>query len=205
MNGKYLGTDGKNDGKIYVVGDKKSQKMIRNNTKNNLITSTENVNICLQTTRAELSESVDVFERTKSNGGKFEECSVIDNADNIYRGTTGSGTKRDATSTLPDVPGNDNTSIHSHVLEYWTEIVNGKEVYIFGNASRPSSPDDNIIVNDVTTFRSFKRNIIVGYAPPTFGDEYHLNNRESMIYFFDRNSDLKTSLSIDTAKKILKR
>lgn len=46
---------------------------------------------------------------------------------------------------------------------------------------------------------------IEGYAPPTFGDEYHLNNRESMIYFFDRNSDLKTSLSIDTAKKILKR
>ncbi len=154
--GKTIGRDENTDDKIFIVKDKTSIGKIKDNKKAGKTTPTKSVSIAVETTKTELREAIDVLGRTE---GTSEESSVISNTGVVSRGVSGSGkaqTRSDGTvvytAELPAVAGNDNTSIHSHILKIkWNEDGSTGS----SSASKPG-PDDP------KTFKGYKSNIIVG-------------------------------------------
>jgi hypothetical protein len=154
-NGEVIGNDGKKDQNVHLVTDKSSIETIKTNEKAGEKTDLTTVTVDVTTTQTELTESLDVLKRTDANGGLREETSVVTPEGEVTRGKTGNYSDGKVTkATLPAVPGNDNTSIHSHRT--------GVTATGGDNALNPG-PDDP------TTFEGFKLNIIVG----PFGDPYY--------------------------------
>ena len=146
--GKIIGSDGKVDENIHIVSNKSDIKTIEKNEKEGNSTQASDVNIDFTTTRTELSESLNVLDRTNKNGGFAEETSVVTPEGEIHRGETGKKSDGGVTSaTLPHVDGGNNTSIHSHPTAT-TEATGW-------NALRPGPGDPK-------AFSGFSRNIIVG-------------------------------------------
>jgi len=173
-NGKVIGSDGKNDDNIHIVSNKSDIKTIKANNKEGKSTDVSEMSIDFTTTRTELSESLNVLDRTVKNGGFAEETSVVTPEGEIYRGETGETPNGGiASATLPFVEGEDNTSIHSHPTA--TTVTTG------WNALRPG-PDDP------KAFEGYKRNIIVGALGDPQTDQ-HGNDvpRPHGAAFFGRN------------------
>ena len=101
-----------------------------------------------------MTESLDVLKRTINNGGNAEETAVIDNNNNPTRGIAATRIEGNLSMTdLPNVPGDNNTSIHSHVpLE---PSVNAAGNIVYSSALKPGPADP-------AAFSKFKLNIIVG-------------------------------------------
>ena len=78
MNGKWLGTDGKNDYKVYFVDDSKSQKQLKQDARAHRYTSSS-IKSEISTTAFVLQEVVDVYDRTagEGNNGQYEEASAV--------------------------------------------------------------------------------------------------------------------------------
>jgi RHS repeat-associated protein len=186
-HGKYLGWDGINDDNVFIVDDNKSTKIIKQNEKRGLTTDASSVTIALKTTLTELRESMNVLQRTIDNGGFKEESSVVTHDGRIFRGSSGAFTTSGiATAELPIVPGNNNTSIHSHLTG---ETATGWWLPFMG----PGDP---------RVFSNYQRNIIVGKFAPE-GDAVG-GHRKSGAVFYDRNSkDPIGTLYSDPIYKIL--
>ncbi len=140
-NGKHLGTDGIDDGEIYIVTDTKERKQIKNNGGNveyGSISSAQNIgNVEV------LKASTDVLDRTTKNGAIAEECAVVPKNGKAVSGEKGTY----SLATLPNVE-NPLASIHSHS---WNPN-NGK---IGDLATNPSGIDK-------TAFENYDINVIVG-------------------------------------------
>ena len=88
QTGKYLGTDGKTDGKVYVVTDNKEAKSISKNTKAGQTTSTSDVKSSIQLpsayVRGKMGEAVDRSNKPTADdkkGGFHEEGGVFGTKD----------------------------------------------------------------------------------------------------------------------------
>ena len=77
MNGKYLGNDGNNDDKVYLIGSRKDIKLIRKNHKNGKTTQCDRVTIRLQTTKQVVSKIKEVSDRLYKNNGFCEEGASV--------------------------------------------------------------------------------------------------------------------------------
>jgi RHS repeat-associated protein len=158
-NGKFLGTDGVDDGKKYVVTDKQEKKEIKSTNKEGGTTQVSDVSSSKQLpSDAALSESLNVLERTEANGGLREESSKVMTDGTVARGKTGEmPTIKDgvqtAKATLPGTPaGKDvEATIHSHPTKVQIE---GDKAYP-QTATNPSGQDES-------TFKNYGINIIVG-------------------------------------------
>ena len=110
---------------------------------------------------AALGESLNVLDRTDSNGGLREESSLVMNDGSVAKGKTGdlptiSDGVQTAKADLPAIPGGKTsadveTTIHSHPTEI--QIQDGKAYP--QSATNPSDQDK-------TTFKNYGTNIIVG-------------------------------------------
>ena len=140
-DGNYLGTDGEDDGEIYIVTDRKERKQISKNegkVEPGSISSAQNIgNVEV------LKASIDVLDRTTNNGAIAEECSVVPKNGKAVSGQQGTY----STATLPHVD-DPLASIHSHS---WNPN-NGK---IGDLATNPSGIDK-------TAFENYDINVIVG-------------------------------------------
>lgn len=175
-NGKVIGNDGKDDGKVHLVTNKKDIKVIKGNDKSGGTTSADDINIKLTTTQTVLRESLHVLRRTK---GAKEEGSVVTPKGEIYRAKSGKGVEPGMVSStvLPKVPGDDNTSIHSHPT-----VMVGK--YGF-DATQPGPADP-------TAFENYSLNVIVGALGPPKVDKGENVPRQTGAAFFKRNITTKT-------------
>jgi hypothetical protein len=188
-NGKVIGNDGQKDDNIHIVTDRKEIKTIQQNHKKNTSTPLEKVKSGTMTTRTELTEALDVLARTEANGGKNEEASVVTPNGQVVRGQTANG----ESGTFPYVEGNNNTSIHSHPLNI--EVTDGGITSY--SATEPSKPPT--VQNDVTAFKDYQRNIIVGFLGfARFGET---PDKGAVIY--DRNGDTQATLKKSAIIKIL--
>ena len=211
-HGKYLGTDGKDDGKKYVVTNKKDEKSIKKKTKKGETVQTDQVkSAVLLPSDAALRESLDVLDRTQQNGGKREESSFVMNDGTVVRNAPGPeviyGKDKYAKTFTPKIPPGYTDSdvevmIHSHPTK--AEIIS--EYLYVGNALE-------LDTFDITAFSRFKTNIVVGYLGKS--NAYKVNNNgktEYNIYkpslglaIYDGNGKLKLKLSTKAVKRILER
>ena len=218
-HGKYLGTDGKDDGKKYVVTDKKDEKSIKSKTKKGETVQTDQVKsaVLLPSDQA-LQESLNVLERTQQNGGKREESSIVMIDGTVVTGEPGPevkyGEDEYANGALPDLPqgysdSDVEASIHSHPTAVEIIPVDGKDRVFAGNATEPSRIDK-------TTFSRFKTNIIVGYLGQVTARRDYLNSTTGKreiriikppmgIVIYDKNSDKTIKLSTKAVKRVLER
>lgn len=151
--GKYLGTDGNDDGMVYLISDKKSQRIIKSNNRKNCTTTISDVKADVSTSINVLIEAVNVYNRTVMNGGEDEECSAFDCDGNLIRGARGHGGE----AKLPISEGS--VSIHSHRL---TTEKQGKST-IYRTPELPSTIKNSGRKEcDETSFVGFDLNIIVG-------------------------------------------
>gem|GEM_PF-3404359 len=161
-NGKKIGTDGINDGKKFVVTDKKETKAIKKTDKSGGTTQVSEVTTAQQLpSDTALTESLDVLSRQESNGGLKEEASLVMNDGTVLKSPTGTapvitGGVSTATTKLPNLPAGSTTadveaSIHSHPTEVQES---GGQVFPH-SANTPSAADTG-------TFSQFSTNIIVG-------------------------------------------
>ncbi|WP_299365575.1 DUF6443 domain-containing protein [Winogradskyella sp.] len=161
-NGKKIGTDGIDDGKKYVVTDKKEVKSIKKTDKAGGTTQVSDVSSAQQLpSDAVLTESVNVLDRQIDNGGLKEEASIVMNDGTVVKAPTGTEPViKDGVSTattyLPSVPEGKSASdveatIHSHPTKV-QEV--GDQVFPH-SASVPSGAD-------LTVFKNYDTNVIVG-------------------------------------------
>ncbi|MBR4786281.1 MAG: hypothetical protein IK013_00140 [Bacteroidales bacterium] len=196
MSGRYLGTDGKNDDKIYFVANRSDKRKIKQNNKARLTTDVENVTVKISTTKCAIWATEDVYSRTEENGGYCEEATsvfpdglIIDykrGPDARY--TTG---KKGYVDLPNDYERNgDGILIHSHPL--WKYVSYDKSEYRWDVSSKLDADDME---------QSFKNAgfIIVGKTMPSDVFEY----RRSMAYFFEHGG-FKGRVSIRAIKRVNK-
>ena len=161
-NGKKIGTDGIDDGKKYVVTDKKEAKSVKKTGKKGGTTQVSEVSSAQQLpSDAALTESINVLDRQVANGGLKEEASLVMNDGTVVSSPTGTepvidGGVSTATTSLPNLPAGTTTAdveatIHSHPTEV-QEV--GEQVFPH-SANTPSAADTG-------TFSQYNTNIIVG-------------------------------------------
>lgn len=162
QKGQYLGTDGQNDERRYVVTDSKQADEISKTNKAGGTTSATEISSAVELpSKIVLSEALDVLDRTIKNGGLREESSIVNGNGYISRAYTGPEAKiendvQTAETNLPLLwpgtsPAQAQATIHSHPTKV---ITDGDKVYP-QSANSPSN-------TDVNTFKQFKTNIIVG-------------------------------------------
>ncbi len=188
--GKKIGNDGLSDNNVHLVSSKESIKTISSNNKAGSSTNTSNVKIDVTTTKTVLKEAHDVLSRTEKNGGLSEESSVVTPSGEISKGSKGQVTSGGiAKTTLPQVEGNNNTSIHSHPTET-TEKVGW-------SALRPGPEDPN-------TFKGYELNIIVGpLGDPQIDQQGNDIPRVNGAVLYNRNSAKIGSLTNKAVEKII--
>jgi RHS repeat-associated protein len=193
-SGKYLGTDGIKDNKIYIVGDKASQKTLKSNERKGGTTQPFDVKIGVLTNKETLKEAVNVYNRTVANGGYCEEGSVVSpDGSKILNAERGNDVRdRKASVRLPYMQGDDNTSIHSHPLEEYMRdgIV---------NYSSPFYPSRTGEYNDEKSFKSYNLNIIVGNS-----HQYDDDSKNANAVFYDRNTNQIGKMTIRNLTRMLK-
>jgi len=187
--GKHLGSS-ENKDDVHLVSGRQNKKIIKANEKAGKTTDPSEVKVDVRTTKAELTEALHVLKRTEDNGGNSEESSVVTPDGRVIRGEKGkesTGTSP-ASAELPSVPGNNNTSIHSHRLGLYGE---DKKSY--------ASPEILSKFSDERTFRGFRLNIVVGYTKP---DE--TGHRREGAVFYNRNADRIGFMERSSIRRILK-
>jgi len=165
-SGNHLGTDGKDDGKKYIVTDKEEANQIKQTDREGGLTATGTVkSLRVAPSNSALFEMLHTINRTIANGGLREESAIVMNYGAVIRGKTGplptievtdEGTVQTAKTTLPSVPYGRNISeveitIHAHPITI--QVQDGKAYP--QSANNPSEQDG-------ITFPSYRANAIVG-------------------------------------------
>ena len=192
-DGKKIGTDGVDNGVKMVVTDKKEARQV-SKVKGNVDLSTVQSGVTLPSD-ATLQESLNVLDRTISNGGLREESSIVMNDGTVIQGQTGSmptivNGVQIATATLPNLPAgttlaDTEATIHSHPT---TVQQVGNTIYP-QEANTPSPTDKG-------TFSQYNRNIIVGPLGTVNTNQVTTNpngtlnvpNRPNGAVIYDRNT-----------------
>ena len=197
MSGRYLGTDGKNDDKIYFVSNMADKRKIRQNDKAGLTTAVSTVNVKITTTKCALWAAEDVYNRTVKNGGFCEEASLVFPDGNIDDFKPGKDVRytpndMDAHVNLPKGYERDGTGIliHSHSLGEW-ELSDG-----YNHAWPVTSKLDADDLSESPKHAGF---IIVGKTTPT--DVFGF--RRSMAYFFESDT-YKGRVSLRAIRRVNK-
>ena len=165
-SGKKIGQDAAgNDGNVSVVKNDDDANRIEKDYKSNKIASEADVNAGYKTTKAVLSESLDVLNRTEDNGGLREERSIVTSSGEVIKAETGSeptysqvqgvNVQTASAGSITVAPGTNlggATQIHSHP----TKVAEHNGQYFPQSASQPSFPQDR------TAFAATKTNVIVG-------------------------------------------
>lgn len=209
MRGVKIGTDGVNNGVKVVVTDNREARQIARTT-GNVDMSTVRTGVTLPSDTA-LQESLNVLNRTVSNGGQREESSLVMKSGVVVQGQTGpmptvTNGVQTAPSTLPALPAGSTTadveaSIHSHPT---TVAQVGNQVFP-QSASVPSTGAGS----DGPTFQQFGTNIIVGplgtITNVTANPNGTLNipSRPNGAAIYDSNSTPKVELEKRAIERIL--
>jgi uncharacterized protein RhaS with RHS repeats len=202
--GKRLGWNGHTDDNVAIIKDNREAATIRQTDKNGGTTDLDKIKSAQLTTKTELKESKDVLNRTIKNGGLQEESSVVTPSGEITRGQPGSSESTIVNgvevkkATLPSVPGNDNTSIHSHITAMTTNQ-KGEPAAASAMATGPDDPG---------TFSGYNRNIIVGNLGMPIIVKDQLGNSSTImptqgVVFYDRSSNYTLKLAIKAVDNIL--
>jgi hypothetical protein len=207
-NGKKIGTDGVNDQRRIVVTDNKEAGTL-SKTKGNINASNVTSGFTLPSAAA-LNESLNVLKRTKDNGGKREESSLVMNNGQIIRGETGPYQEKGSsilTATLPDIPVGQTatdveTTIHSHPTAMDWNKTTGETSY--STATEPGPLDKD-------AFADFQMNIIVGplgapnaVSKDQFGNMTPPSAQSNGVVFYNNSSrDLQLKLTEKAVKRIL--
>ena len=210
QKGQYLGTDGRDDQKKYVVTDKGQADAIRNTNSAGSTTPVSEVSSAVGLpSDLVLSESLNVLDRTIKNGGAREESSIVNGNGFVSRGSTGPEAKvengvQTAETSLPllwpgTTPADAQAAIHSHPTAVKVE---GDMVY-GQSANVPSGADIN-------TFKQFSTNIIVGplgqLGQVTKGADGKINvpSRPTGIVIYDRNANQRLELNRSAVERIIR-
>jgi len=215
-SGNKIGTDGINDQKKYVITDKGQAMATEQTNKKGGTTNVGDVSSAvLLPSNGALKESLNVLQRTESNGGLREESSIVMKDGMVFTGSTGplptiTDNVATAPSKLPPLPpsGDPNNpqgnfdavsaDIHSHPI---TVQVDGDKVYP-QSASVPSSFDKGV-------FSQYNTNIIVGplgtLSSVTKNSDGSLNipTRPVGIAIYDRNSNPILELTSKAVSRII--
>ncbi|MET0465660.1 MAG: RHS repeat-associated core domain-containing protein, partial [Chitinophagaceae bacterium] len=161
--GNKIGTDGKDDGKKYVVTSKEDVKKIEKASKSGGTTQVSEVMAAPLPSNTALSESLNVLNATKKGGGLKEHSSLVMKDGSVIKGkesplpTIGADGTSTAPSTLPPIPEGKTVddvevTIHSHP----TEMQEQNGIVYPHSATIPSDVDRNTLKDYRTT------HIIVG-------------------------------------------
>ena len=185
MEGKWLGTDGKNDFRVYFVEDPESQAQLRKDVKEGKYT-TSSINSKVATTTFVLNEIINVFDRTanEDNNGNYEEGAAFDN--DILPIRSDRGTVQHVDLKL----NSGSTSIHSHTF---VEFFNDKGEPCLYTPENPSDADKEV-------FKNFTLNVIVGKTQCDPGIEGCRRYRKA--YFYNNASEKILDLKIGTLRRI---
>ena len=193
LSGKYLGTDGLNDDKVYFVNNKSDKRRIKHNNQAGKTTDVSTVSVYISTTKCEVWASEDVYNRTEKNGGFCEEATSVFPDGSIENYKSGpdarytidnnghvdlpEGYERDGSGTL----------IHSHPL-YEYEFSDG-----YNHCWPVSSKLDSDDLKEAQKNTGF---IVVGRSTPDA-----LNHRTSRAYFFKSGAFIG-SVSMRAIRKV---
>ncbi len=191
-NGKHLGTDGIDDGEIYIVTDRKERKQI---SKNEGKVEPGSISSAIDIGKVEtLIASVGVMNRTIQNGNTAEECSVVSKSGEIVVGEKG-------TFSGANLPGVEDpaASIHSHTWIPYNGVVGDLAI----------NPSKGV---DTEAFMKYPMNVIVGsidYPNTSLGASqgYGAYNESPNLgmAFFQQNKPDKyiVKLTMSAANKII--
>ncbi len=209
LSGRKIGTDGVNNGVKMVVTDNREARQI-SRTSGNVDLSTVISGVTLPSDTA-LQESLNVLNRTISNGGQREETSLVMNNGAVIQGQTGpmptvTNGVQTAPSSLPALPAGSTTadvevSIHSHPTVV-TQV--GGQVFP-QSASVPSTGPGS----DGPTFQQYNTNIIVGplgtITSVTANPNGTLNipNRTNGVAIYNSDSTPRVELEKRAVERIL--
>ena len=187
LYGDYIGTDGKNDGKVYLVRDGASEIYIKENHRNKNIKYTNandnNISIAFETTYEDIQQALVVYKKE----GKNEEGGAFDNEGKWH---DGKGYKDHVE--LPISVGR--TSIHRHP---WDRGNDYSKIY-----STPEKASEG----DLQSFTGFQQNIIVGKRMGNFDAFQGSTNRQPIMSFYGNDGVQDTprcSITIIAAEKII--
>ena len=210
--GDKIGTDGIDDKRNYYVPDSKEASAVEARSKQGDITHTgELCSVIELPSTAVLTESLNVLDRTKANGGAREESSVVMvSGDFVSRGNTGpmpteNNGVQTAEATLPLLlPGRTGADAQASIHSHPTAVkVDGDQVYA-QSAEVPSNTDRG-------TFSQFKTNIIVGpvgeLGQVTKGTDGKVNipTRSNGIVIYDSNARPIIKFNQNVVEKIIRR
>ncbi|RZK47937.1 MAG: hypothetical protein EOO99_11900 [Pedobacter sp.] len=214
QRGKKIGEDEKGvNGKVRIVTDSKEVSRIEANTKNKAITQSNTISSGISVSKAALSESLNVLDRTIANGGLQEEVSIVMNSGAVIQGQTGpvptiTNNIQTAPSTLPNLPtgatiADVEATIHSHPIAVQQV---GFMIYP-QSANSPSSGSGS----DQITFRQFGTNIIIGPLGTINPNSVTINangslnipSRPNGAVIYDINSIPKVELKRDAILRII--
>ena len=184
MEGNWLGTDGKNDFRVYFVEDPKSQAQLKNDAAEKKFT-TSSIKSKISTSIFVLNEIIDVYDRTAGgdNMGQYEEGSAFEN-DFFPCMRSDQGIINHVELKIHS----GSTSIHSHTF---VEFYNDKGEPCLYTPEYPSGAD-NIF------FKNFTLNVIVGKI------DGNGSGRLPKAYFYNSSTDYIMNLEIGVIRKILR-
>jgi len=202
-NGRYLGSDGINDGRIYIANNRKSRQ-VRNALE-------KGDTIIAQTLSKEipsfisLVESLDVLERTESNGGFQEEVSLVFKDGSIVKGKPGpiptfGHSRLHAEFSVPRLPiGTKDSDVVALIHSHPTSDTAENRVYYRFSALIPSEADRVI-------FERFSTNIIVGSLRlDSFENPLHDEKKSTGIAVYNQNTELLISLKKQAVQRIIQK
>jgi len=186
MDGKWLGTDGKNDGLVHFVNDANSQKQLRRDARKDRYT-TSSIKSEVTTSITVLDEIIDVFDRTAggNNNGKYEEGSAFKN-DLFFPCRSERGVENHVDLKLE----NGSTSIHSHSFVETLNAEGGYDIYV---PEEPSKKDKQM-------FTHFTLNVIVGKTK--FDPNENDRIRYDRAYFYNSSVECILDLDMSTIRQI---
>lgn len=204
-SGHHLGSDGVDDGKIYIAKSLKSiaiKRALRDKTEAGIVFARNN---SFEIPDALVfNECLDVLHRARGNGGFREEVSLVLGNKKIVRGKTGPPPRFTdegfiAETSIPAIPKRDFNEkvlalIHSHPLRI---NVRGSRAY-FHSALELSK-------KDIMAFNNFKVNIVVGPLGKASFDPIsgEIVPKPLGIVIYYGNSDSKVHLTFHSMRKII--
>lgn len=232
FNGKWIGTDGRNDNNVAIirpVGTKSLRKQMKKNTKNGEITDIGQ--LCngdksssyfvinrdvLQASYGVLKEASKDFTQNEYVVGLNEEG---ENFNETFRNVQGEVIREGTSESVSGgpIPDEVDVTIHSHPMNYVERGTNllGEPTVFSYDASQPS-PTSMSGDGDVKVFEKHEMNIIVGKKgtaslnynrdPNTneiVGEGRIVDNRQNFIFIFDSNAQQQYSIHENTANTIL--
>lgn len=219
FNGKWIGSDGKDNGMIGIVTDRQTKRQIKSGIFPEAIENGKAFKGGFSLHIDVLKESVNVLENAfkSSNQGIMQEHTAVmtQNSNKGYdvksRGTGAPVGKEESKASAQTESGD--VLIHSHILDAWINNEGRSEYY---NAYVPSPARQDGTGGDKAVFENYKTNIIVGKnGEPEVKAEYDaivpnkinrtmIDGRESAINVFDSKATRIGKINKSEATSILK-